>query len=208
MNGVRARAERGMTLVETLVVLSIISLTLSVVAVSLTDIFGARLSEGTGKVSAVCRYGYDQASLKGKMYRMVVDFGARSFWLEEVEMPKDCGMTPDSMDPDAEKKPAKVLKEEEEAGPELGTGKAAEDMRVKKETLPDGISFAGLLTNRHTEMVTEGTDYVYFFPDGTAEKAFLWVTDGEEYWTVEVKALQGTGIVHKENLAAEEFRKK
>lgn len=202
-----AKAESGMTLVETLVVLAIISLVLSVVAVSLGDIFGARLSQGTGQVSAVCRYGYDLSSLRGKMHRMAVDFAARSYWLEEVELPKDCGMTPDSMNPDQSKK--SVLEAEKEGAPTApGTGKAVTDMRVKKEVLPDGIGFAGVLTNRNSEIVSDGTEYVYFFPDGTAEKAFIWVSDGEEIWTVEVKALQGTGVVHKENLAEEDFRKK
>ncbi len=196
------RNVRGMTLIETMVVLMVISMVLSVVAVSLRDIFGARLSQGTGQISAICRYGYDLSSLRGKMHRLAVDFESRSFWLEEVELPKDCGMVPDSMNPDAKKDEVT----EEMAPKAPGTGKAVTDMRVKKEELPKGISFEGIMTNRTPELVKEGTEYVYFFPDGTAEKAFLWVSDGEEIWTVEVKPLQGTGWVHKENLPAEEFR--
>lgn len=204
MSGSRTTRMRGMTLVETMVVLAVISLVLSVVAVSLTDIFGARLSQGTGQISAVCRYGYDLATLRGKMHRLAVDLSARTFWLEEVELPKDCGLVPDSMNPDASKS-------EDNSGvapAAPGTGKAVTDMRVKKEELPTGINFEGILTNRSSELVKEGTEYVYFFPDGTAEKAFLWVSDGEEIWTVEVKPLQGTGWVHKENLSTEEFRRR
>jgi len=200
----RRSTQWGMTLMETMVVLMVAGLLLAVLSVALYDIFGARLSQATGQISSVCRYGYDQATLLGKIHRLAIDHDEGTYWLEEVDFPKECGLVPDTQaDPDAKKE-----KPKEEGSEAPGTGKAVVDMSVKKEKLPNGIKFDGLLTNRLGEIVTEGVEYVHFFPDGTAEKAFLWVSDGQEIWTIEVKALQGTGLVHKVNLEEREFGKR
>ena len=72
---------------------------------------------------------------------------------------------------------------------------------------PESVCW-GVLTNRTGKVVEEGTEYVHFFPDGTAEKAFVWLSDGTDTYTIEVKSLQGTGVFHKEELSEADFKKK
>jgi len=98
-------------------------------------------------------------------------------------------------------------RDKDELEPAL-SGKEVRDRRVKKEKLPGGIKFVGVLTKHNKSVVESGTESIYFFPDGTAEKAMVWLTDGGDTFTVEVKALQGTGVVFTEELDSKELAKR
>lgn len=192
-------AEAGMTLIEILSVVMLISIVLSVVAVSSEGIFGARLTKTVNKLSAMARYTYNLASLRGKMHRLVIDIDGRSYYVEEVEPVKACE------EAFIEERDRKDDKEGEETEP---SGKLVKDMRIKKEKLPKGISFSRVMTKHNKEPVEEGKESIHFFPDGRAEKALIWVTDGDDTFTVEVTSLLGTGIVHREELDPKELEKK
>lgn len=192
-------AEAGMTLIEILSVVMLISIVLSVVAVSSEGIFGARLTKTVNKLSAMARYTYNLASLRGKMHRLVIDIDGRSYYVEEVEPVKACE------EAFIEERDRKDDKDGEETEP---SGKLVKDMRIKKEKLPKGISFSRVMTKHNKEPVEEGKESIHFFPDGRAEKALIWVTDGDDTFTVEVTSLLGTGIVHREELDPKELEKK
>ena len=193
-------AQSGLTLIEILTVVLLISLVLSVVAVATGGIFGARLTKTVSKLSAMARYTYNLASLKGEVFRLVVDISGREYYVERVKVKEECAgvFTEGGKD--------RVKKEDEEE--QLDPGELFSDMRVRKATLPKGISFSGVHTARTKTPVEEGKEVVNFFPDGTSEKAFIWVTDGEEVFTVEVTALRGTGIIHREELDYKELEKR
>lgn len=195
-----AHARSGMTLMEILVVVLLISMVLSVIGVSAGGIFGARLVKVTSKMSAMARYTYNLASLRGEVYRMVIDMSAGEYYVERVKVKEECAGV--VMDGDKER----VKKEDEP--PVMDPGELFRDMRVRKEKLPKGISIAAVHTRRNKTPVEEGKEVINFFPDGTAEKAFVWVTNGDETFTVEVTALRGTGIVHRDDLDAKELDKR
>ena len=192
----------GMTLVEILVVLALVAVVLSAIAGTVGGVFGSRLVQGTSKMTGMVRYAYDLASLRGQMHRVVVDLEAGEYFIEAVEEKKECEL-------DLENKQKIQDEGKKKEGEELASaGQMVTDMLVRKEKLPKGISFVRLYAKHNKQAVESGQDAIYFFPDGTAEKAMVWVTDGDDVFTVEVKALQGTAVVWKEDLDTQELAKR
>jgi prepilin-type N-terminal cleavage/methylation domain-containing protein len=214
----RISAQRGLTLVEIMVVLAIVGAITVAMAPAIGSIFGARLVGSCNRLSGMVRYAYNLATLTGKVHRIVVNVGEGTYVVEEVEQKGECQgvdlLDEDKKDSGPDLSGRKGAVAEGEETPEEGEGEAVVggkevvDKRVRKETLPGGVKFTGILTKHNKAVVEDGTESIYFFPDGTAEKALVWLTDGEDTFTVEVKALQGTGMVHAEELDSKELSKK
>jgi general secretion pathway protein H len=192
----------GMTLMEIMVAIAVVGLIALAMTASIGGIFGARLDASANKLSGMVRYTYSLASLSGKVHRIVVSIADGSYRVEEVQEQKECHLEAE------DKEAARKKKDNPLAAIEELTGTSISDNRVKTEKLPDGISFAGLKTRHNGQVVEEGEESIYFFPDGTAERAFVWLTDGDEVFTVEVTSLQGTGLVWSEELDAAKLEKK
>lgn len=191
-----------MTLMEVMVAIAIIGFIVMAMTASIGGIFGARLDASANKLSGMVRYTYNLATLTGKVHRIVVNIEDRTYRVEAVEEQKTCGL----MSAEEEKK------SREDDSPFAGiaelTGAGVKDNRVKTERLENGLEFVGIMTRHNSKVVEEGEEAIYFFPDGTAERAFVWLTDGDEIFTVEVKALQGTGVVWSEDRDSAELAKK
>jgi len=189
-----------MTLIEIMVTIAIIGLIVVATAVAVGGIFSARLDASSNKLSGMVRYAYNLAALNGQVYRVVVDITAGTYHIEEMPERQECSRLEEGLEEESSDK-----NEEEEDEP---AGTKVEDMRVRTEKLPGGIQFVGAFTRHNKAVTEEGTESIYFFPDGTAEKAFVWLSDGNEVFTVEVTALMGTGIVHSEELDYQELKKR
>jgi general secretion pathway protein H len=183
-------------LIEVLFTLLLVSVVLAAVGVSAAGIFGGRMQNAASRMSAYIRYTYDQAALKGRPHRFMMDLSAGTFWIEAIEDLDDCK----GRLSDIEAGGKGELKDPR--------GSAQEDMIVRKGKLPDGISFDGMLALHQREKVTEGEDGVMFFPDGTAERAFIWLASDNEVFTLEVSPIQGRGILHREELEPKDFERK
>lgn len=68
---------------------------------------------------------------------------------------------------------------------------------VKPKELPPGVSVE-VWTRAQREAVGSGVAYVYFFPQGTAEKAMVFLTQGDNTWTIDVSPLTGKTQVYGE----------
>jgi len=191
-----------MTLMEVMVAIAIVGFVVMAMTASVGGVFGARLDASANKLSGMVRYTYNLATLKSKVHRLVVNFEERTYRVESVEEQKTCGLMSEDEEKEARKDDSPF------AAIEKLTGSAVKDSRVKTEKLAKGIDFAAIMTRHNSQVVEEGEEAIYFFPDGTAERSFVWLTDGDEIFTVEVSALQGTGIVWSEKLDSKELAKK
>jgi general secretion pathway protein H len=196
------RHSAGLTLMEVMVAIAIIGIVILAMTGTVGSVFGARLDASANKLSGMVRYAYNLATLKGKVHRLVVNFEDRTYRVEAVEEQKTCGLLSEE-----EEKKAREDDSPAAAIEEL-TGSEVKDSRVKTEKLAQGIDFHAIMTRHNSKVVEEGEEAIYFFPDGTAEKALVWLTDGDEVFTVEVTALQGTGVVWSEELDSKELSKK
>ena len=181
-----------------MVVIALIGIIATATTASLGGLFGARLSASANKLSGMVRYAYNLASLTGKVHRVVIDMEKGSYHVEVLEERKEC--TAPTLEDEDDKKD-----DEEDDTPK---GSKVSDSRINTEGLPHGIEFTGVFAKHNESVVEGGTESIYFFPDGTAEKAFIWLSDDEEVFTVEVTALKGTGIVHSEELDSQELKKR
>ena len=198
--------EHGMTLIEVLIALLIISVVIGGVAVSAGGVFSSRLGQASGKLMAMVRYTYDRAVMTGKPYQLVVDIDEGKAWIEEMEKEKSCEARLREID-DLEKNQAgRATDDESPEALEKGTKK--EDMILRTISLPDGIKFDAVRAQHHSERVTEGEARILFFPDGTAERAFIWLAREENVFTVEIRSLQGRGVLHREELSEQDLEKR
>lgn len=68
---------------------------------------------------------------------------------------------------------------------------------VQPKPLPAGVTVE-VWTRAQREPVSAGVAYVYFFPQGTAEKAMVFLTQGDNTWTIDVSPLTGKTQVYGE----------
>lgn len=78
----------------------------------------------------------------------------------------------------------------------------------KPREMPKGLSFRQLETESMKEPLTEGTGYIYFFPDGHLEASALQVTDRKNLtWTVLFHPLTGEAEIIKKELSLRDYKK-
>lgn len=187
-----------------------------VVAIGIGNIRGASVQAESGKLAVAIRYLYNLSVLNGKVYRLVIDMDGGAYWGEEQESRDPCKafqlpgedeeMTADgkAVDEEAAKKDAEDGKK---APAKSGFG-AAKTKLLKKRKLDKGIIFTGVMTSHQGELATNGQAHIHFFPNGTAERAMVYVgvkNDEEDVMTVEVLALQGSARIHPVALNMDEF---
>ncbi|MHB8875176.1 MAG: pilus assembly FimT family protein [Myxococcaceae bacterium] len=69
---------------------------------------------------------------------------------------------------------------------------------IEPHELPSSVKIS-VWTRHQREMAKSGTAYLYFFPQGYTEKAYIWVRQGSNAWTLTVAPLTGkTAVVPDE----------
>jgi general secretion pathway protein H len=158
-----ARVRSGFTLLELMLVLAILAVAGAMVVPYLTGSISAlRLGKSTERVFAAAREGRGLATLRGLRLRLVLDFDARTFWLEE------------------------------ERHPLLEPGRWFEmpEREEKPYALSDGVRFDELILE--DQVCTEGQAEIYFRPDGTADNALITLAhDDEDFRIIEVRGVTG-----------------
>ncbi len=200
----RAALRRGFTLIELMVVVAIIALLIVVGAVSIGAIRGADV-EATGSVMAgAMTYLSSRAVHDNKTYRLVVDMDARRFYTETTDDEDPCSrFIPDDaqagLNNEAE---AEAPADDEEAPVEGASFAQKKGFLLQGEFQPD-TNVSAILTSHHIEPQTTGRAAIYFYPNGQAERALVWVggkdTESPTGWvseiTIELHSL-GTATFH------------
>ncbi|MEI7705397.1 MAG: type II secretion system protein [Deltaproteobacteria bacterium] len=202
MRGVRQ--PRGFTLIEVLIVVAVIGVMALAAAPAVNSLTGANARSAAGEIAGAYRYLFDTAALRHQTCRMVLDMDAREWWAEcttgtgsgrrgQPVMGKD-GVAEDderglargfSDEPDAEKRKF------------LARAKFAEfrDRQVQKRRLRGGAAFEKVWTPRQRDPQTKGKAYVYFYPQGQADRVQIPVADGTNAYTVVTQPLTGRARV-------------
>ena len=178
MSALRHGLQRGMTLIELMVVIAIMAILIAAGAVGIAAIRGADI-DATGKVVAgAMTYLSSRAVHDNKTYRLVIDMNERRFWSEATNDDDPCSRyLPDEAEAGVG---ADVDKAKE--GPEGEEGECAETggfSQKKDALLQKGFeadtNVTQILTAHHTEPQTEGRAAIYFYPNGQAERALVWI---------------------------------
>jgi len=78
---------------------------------------------------------------------------------------------------------------------------------LRKQELPKGIRFSGIMTTHQQDVQEGGTGYVYFFANGNVEKAYIFLATEADTYTVETFPLMGKARVHPSKLSLDRFRR-
>jgi general secretion pathway protein H len=217
MAATRSTSTRGFTLIELVVVVAVIAIVTVAVAAGVGNIRGASVQSETGKIAIAVRYLYNLSVLSGKNHRLVIDLDTQSYWAESQTTSDPCEtfLLPGEGEEDEAAKAVnrpggkKKAKEAAEADKSTSAGFSPIESRIlAKTTLDKGVKFGSVMTSHQQQPTEKGQAYVYFFPNGTTENAFIDVKgDEDDVMTVEVKALQGTATVHKQKMDIDKLGK-
>ena len=79
----RQRPQRGMTLIEIMIVLGVLVLMVSMVIVGFSSGRNAEVTRKVNQIANLVRYGYDKSRVTGQHYRLLVDFEKKHVVLQE-----------------------------------------------------------------------------------------------------------------------------
>jgi general secretion pathway protein H len=191
----RRRAhQRGLTLVEMLIVLLIVTLILAGVVMGTGQLAGAKLRKSATTITGLIRVAYVRATVTSRSERIVFDLDNNKFWLEESDQPmlvqsKDTTGTGGADGVTAAEKQAIAEKERVVKGPQAprppfhavkpGIYAATDNQGGSDQALPFGIHFRSVQTNHDDEARSKGRAYLYFWPGGLTERASIVLRKGD-----------------------------
>lgn len=192
------KASRGFTLIELVVVVTIILVVTAAVATGVNNIRGASVQSEAGKVATAVRYLYNLAVVSGRNQRLVIDLDKRAWWGEGQTTDDPCQsfLLPGDSDEGTD-----------EAAQKTGGFEASKTSLLQKNELDKGVKFAGVQTSHDDAPLEKGQAYINFFPNGTTEHALIQVVGDDEWMTVEVMALQGTAKLYSEKIEFDVLRR-
>lgn len=215
----RARTSmQGMTLLEILVVLAIMTLAASGLSFSLGALARTNLKAGAGKLGSAVRFAYNRAVTHGKTVRIHFTVPGGKFSIQEAhrgvtlarskdrenkQANDESGKAVASVDPwaAAQARLLEPLKPTVGASPfsalENAEGKAV--ARYTDVSLGRGVQIVKLIVAHEPEPLSEGDGSVHFFPGGRTEHAVIQLGDGREgVYSVEIHPLTGRVRVYPE----------
>jgi general secretion pathway protein H len=187
------REQRGLTLVEILVVLSIIAIVTTVAVAGSMELPSARLRRSATMIASAVKVAYTRATATSHDLRLVMDFDAQRIWLEESDIPmlvrtKDKTGT-GGADPvtqaesEAWAEGDKIVKGPPVPKPRFhpieASGFGDVDATKGGKPLASGIQFASVQSAHDDAPRTAGRAYLYFWPGGRTERSSIQLRIGE-----------------------------
>ncbi len=202
------RATGGFTLIEVILVVTIIAVVVSGATFGLGAITRTRLRSSAYKVASAARFAYNRSLTQGTTTRLLFDFEKNTMAVEETETPVTLATAEDldadegeAVDPwdlarSRLEEPLSPIEPSSPFGPiTSSSGKVLS--RYTAKPIGDGISIYAIITPHDLEPRTKGEGSVYFFPGGLAEQGVIQLTDSSEtIYSVEIHPLTGNARIH------------
>jgi general secretion pathway protein H len=200
---------RGVTLVEVLIVVALIGMLAGAVVFGSGMLGSSRVRGAATLIAASVRTGIARANTKGRPTRLVLDLDADKVSLEEAtgsrmlrEKSKPAGgaQVATELEQEAKAESDRILE-----GPKAPRA-SFQPVPLVSDTgnnIEGGVDLVQVHTEHDEEPVTSGRAYVYFWPGGVAERAYIQLRragDSTDGLTVIVSALTGRTKVERGRL--------
>lgn len=187
----KERNNKGLTLIELMVAMTIVGLMFALAASGLKSVFNVNLKSASSKLASTLRYLSNKAVTDHVYLRIVYDLEQQSYSVEESSEPF-------VIDPDESDKGEKDSDGEETRETEAFS--QAESRLLQPTKLSSGVFFKDVSVSFLNGKTEHGKAYTYFFPDGyaTATVINLRDEDDEEHYAVELSPLSGRVKVEAE----------
>lgn len=192
----RRRGERGLTLLELIIVIGILVMLMGFGISGLGNMSSTQLRTQTNKMAAALRHTYSRSVATGLYMRMVLDLDADRYWVEASPTPVFLVREEDERMVEAIEKQKEDDAEEGvqriETGPRFQADHVIPPVAMEKGIQIDSVQIAG-----QTYPISGGKAYVHFFPNGFAEPTIFYTSDGDgEYRTLLLNPLTGK-VTHR-----------
>jgi general secretion pathway protein H len=205
----------GLTLIEIIVVLTIIAVVTGVAIAGSNQLPSTRLKRSATLIASAIKTGYVRATSTSRDLRLVMDMDQQQIWLEESEAP----MLVRAKDPSAAAGAEAVTEAEKQAheegdrvmkGPPIAkpsfhrvvTTGLGDDDKQGTRALQRGITFRSVQASHDDVPRKSGRAYLYFWPGGMTERASIQIRIGdsdEDYQTLTLLVRRLTGRVTIKN---------
>jgi general secretion pathway protein H len=182
---------RGMTLIEIMIVLTIVASVMGLTAFSMSGLTASKVRSEALHVAGAVRYVYGRSAINGVRYQLTFAVGGNTLSAQcsEKNIPVASAETT--------KEREKASKEDGEANPfgvagGAGTMAACDDTVIRDFTLKDGVTIARVVTSHDEAPVESGDATIGFFPNGFVERSMIWVKGADGgYFTLIVDPMSG-----------------
>ncbi|HYX91461.1 MAG TPA: prepilin-type N-terminal cleavage/methylation domain-containing protein [Myxococcaceae bacterium] len=219
------RTQRGLTLIELAIAIAIAAVLFAAVVTGVGAITGAKAKEAAGELAGTIRAMYDEAALTGRTCRIAFELPAENDQDGSVSYTPQCAKGAVALgNRDEEIRAGNEGRREDQRSrssrgraernfrltddPTLEDVFASEKARVETEAQFSGfepldvgraeISSAvrmSVWVRGQREPVRSGVAYLYFHPQGYADRARVFVQQGNNAWTIDVSPLTGKAEV-------------
>ena len=166
----------GFTLIEMLVVVSLVVLIFLMALPSISSSFKISVNSAARNISSVVTEAYNAAVITGRVYRIAVDIKKGSY-LVESGSPRVLLDTKETKEKEEARK--RFLKPNEiktESPFSLDT-----TITRKKQSLPVGVVFEDVMSEISADPIIEGIAYSHFFPHGLTEQTIIHIKDNSDH---------------------------
>ena len=210
-----AKQPRGMTLVELLVVMTLVVGIMGAGIYSIGLITHSDLRAEAMRMTSAIQYTWNRAAINNAQYRMVIDLDKNSYQTEVTQSP----VVQRSADLDEES--SEFMSDEARQAEEEGDNsentdddeddpfnvnrrpsyKQVQDASLKPHTLPEKLDIWGVMTPNNDQVIREGRAAIRFFPNGFQEPAVIILSAGEDtFYSLRTEALTGRVKIYARKL--------
>lgn len=194
----------GFTLLELIIVVGVVAALALVVVPAAGNVFGVRAKQEAARLAGTIRAMYGHAALSGSTCRIVFDLDEAAYWPECAEgrvrvVAKEESIRGKRVEEDERDFPRT---EEEEQARQMIEAKTrfSQSEAFKKRELPDGVDFEAIWAQHQPEPYTAGTSFLYFFPGGQTERAYVYLAHGNDVFTIRVEPVTGRSRIFAERV--------